>query len=442
MLDTGSTSFMLVCTMLVLLMTPGLAFFYGGLSRRKNVVNTMFMSLAVLGVVGVVWVVAGWSFAYGGDGSIPFFGGFDQLGCLNAVQDMLAEAEGTPDAFAVLSGAAGLDVSNPDLAAGYPAIIDIGFQMAFAMITTAIITGSLAGRMKFGAVVAFAAVWVLLVYAPLAHMVWGGEGSLIGDTIGALDFAGGDVVHISSGLTGLVLCLLLGKRRGFGMMNYRPHNVPFVVLGASLLWFGWFGFNGGSEFAADGIAALAVLNTVAASAAALLSWMLVERIKVGKPTLVGAATGLVAGLVVITPAAGFVAPWAAVVMGFIVSPICYFAISFLKAKIGYDDALDAFGCHAIGGITGGILTGLFCVPELSWTEFGGLFYTGDPSLLISQILGILVTIVFVAVADLIIGLILKACFKGSLRVSEEEEAQGLDVVAHGESAYPAYVGLD
>ena len=442
MLDTGSTSFMLVCTMLVLLMTPGLAFFYGGLSRRKNVVNTMFMSLAVLGVVGVVWVVAGWSFAYGGDGSIPFFGGFDQLGCLNAVQDMLAEAEGTPDAFAVLSGAAGLDVSNPDLAAGYPAIIDIGFQMAFAMITTAIITGSLAGRMKFGAVVAFAAVWVLLVYAPLAHMVWGGEGSLIGDTIGALDFAGGDVVHISSGLTGLVLCLLLGKRRGFGMMNYRPHNVPFVVLGASLLWFGWFGFNGGSEFAADGVAALAVLNTVAASAAALLSWMLVERIKVGKPTLVGAATGLVAGLVVITPAAGFVAPWAAVVMGFIVSPICYFAISFLKAKIGYDDALDAFGCHAIGGITGGILTGLFCVPELSWTEFGGLFYTGDPSLLVSQILGILVTIAFVAVADLIIGLILKACFKGSLRVSEEEEAQGLDVVAHGESAYPAYVGLD
>ncbi len=442
MLDTGSTSFMLVCTMLVLLMTPGLAFFYGGLSRRKNVVNTMFMSMAVLGVVGVVWVVAGWSFAYGGDGSIPFFGGFDQLGCLNAVKDMLAEAEGTPDAFAVLSGAAGLDLSDPDLAAGYPAIIDIGFQMAFAMITTAIITGSLAGRMKFGAVVAFTAVWVLLVYAPLAHMVWGGDGSLIGDTIGALDFAGGDVVHISSGLTGLILCLLLGKRRGFGMMNYRPHNVPFVVLGASLLWFGWFGFNGGSEFAADGVAALAVLNTVAASAAALLSWMLVERIKVGKPTLVGAATGLVAGLVVITPAAGFVEPWAAVIMGFIVSPICYFAISFLKAKIGYDDALDAFGCHAIGGITGGILTGLFCVPELSWTDFGGLFYTGDPSLLVSQVLGILITIAFVAVADLIIGLIIKACFKGSLRVSEEEEAQGLDVIAHGESAYPAYVGLD
>lgn len=442
MFDTGSTAFMIICTMLVFLMTPGLAFFYGGLSRRKNVVNTMFMSMAVLGIVGVVWVVAGWSFAYGGDGSIPFFGGLDQLGCFTAVQDLLAEAEGTPDAFAVLSGAATLDMSNPELEAGYPGIIDIAFQMAFAMITTAIITGSLAGRMKFGAVVAFVTVWVLVVYAPLAHMVWGGDGSLIGDTIGALDFAGGDVVHISSGLTGLVLCILLGKRRGFGMMSYRPHNVPFVVLGAALLWFGWFGFNGGSEFAADGVAALAVLNTVAASAAALVSWMIVERIKVGKPTLVGAATGLVAGLVVITPAAGFVEPWAAVVMGLIVSPVCYFAISFLKAKIGYDDALDAFGCHCVGGILGGILTGLFCVPELSWTDFGGLFYTGDPSLLISQVLGILITVAFVAVADLIIGLIVKACFKGSLRVTEEEEAQGLDVVAHGESAYPAYIGLD
>lgn len=424
MFDTGSTAFMLICTMLVFLMTPGLAFFYGGLSRRKNVVNTMFMSMAVLGIVGVVWVIAGWSFAYGGDGSIPFFGGFDQLGGFDVVGSMLAEAEAVPED------------------AVYPAIIDIAFQMAFAMITTAIITGSLAGRMKFGAVAAFVTIWVLFVYAPLAHMVWGGDGSLIGDTIGALDFAGGDVVHISSGLTGLVLCLLLGKRRGFGMMSYRPHNVPFVVLGASLLWFGWFGFNGGSEFAADGVAALAVLNTVTASAAALVSWMIVERIKVGKPTLVGACTGLVAGLVVITPAAGFVEPWAALIMGLIVSPICYFAISFLKAKIGYDDALDAFGCHAVGGVTGGILTGLFCVPELSWTDFGGLFYTGDPSLLVSQVLGILVTIAFVGIATLIIGLIIKAIFKGNLRVSEEEEAQGLDVTEHGESAYPAYVGLD
>lgn len=442
MLDTGSTAFMLVCTMLVLLMTPGLAFFYGGLSRRKNVVNTMIMTFLVIGVVGVVWVIAGWSFAYGGDGSIPFFGGIDQLGCWSAVSELLAEAEGTPDAFGVLSGAATLATDDPELSAGYPAIIDIGFQMAFAMITTAIITGAVAGRMKFGALCAFLPVWVLVVYAPLAHMVWGGDGSLIGDMIGALDFAGGDVVHISSGLTGLILCLLVGKRKGFGMMSYRPHNVPFVVLGATLLWFGWFGFNGGSEFAADGVAALAVLNSVVASAAALLSWMVIERVKVGKPTLVGAATGLVAGLVVITPAAGFVEPWAAIIMGLIVSPACYFAISVCKKRIGYDDALDAFGCHCVGGVVGGILTGVFCVPELSWTAQGGLLYTGDLGLLGAQALGILITIAFVAVLSSVLGLIVKALFGGSLRVSEDEEAQGLDVAEHGESAYPAYTGLD
>lgn len=424
MFDTGTTAFMLVSTMLVLLMTPGLAFFYGGLSRRKNVVNTMAMCLAVLGVVGVLWLVAGWSFAYGGDGSIPVFGGFDQLGLAGLVQNLLAE-----DPSALSHDA-------------YPAIADVAFQLAFASITCAIVTGAVAGRMKFGAVVLFIGVWSLVVYAPLAHMVWGGEGSLIGETIGALDFAGGDVVHISSGLTGLVLCLLLGKRKGFGMMNYRPHNVPFVVLGAALLWFGWFGFNAGSEFAADGVAALALLNTVLSSSAGLLAWMLVERVRTGKPTLVGAATGLVAGLVGITPAAGFVEPWAAAVIGAITAPVCYLAISFAKSKLGYDDALDAFGCHCVGGIVGGLLTGVFCVPELSWTDFGGLLYTGDPTLLGAQTLGILVTIVFVAVAGLIIGLVVKALFKGSLRVSEEDEARGLDVTAHGESAYPAYLGLD
>ena len=424
MYDTGSTAFMLVCAMLVLLMTPGLAFFYGGLSRRKNVVNTMIMVFSAIGIVAITWTICGWSLAYGGDGSSPFFGGFDQLGFLGGVTDMLAEAEVVPED------------------AAYPTIIDFIFQMAFCMITTAIITGSLAGRMKFGAVCAFVAVWTIVVYPPLAHMVWGGDGSLIGDTIGALDFAGGDVVHISSGLTGLILCLMLGKRKVFGMMSYRPHNVPFVALGAALLWFGWFGFNAGSEFVADGVAGLALINTVVASGAALVSWMIVERVKVGKPTLVGAATGLVAGLVVITPAAGFVEPWAAIIMGLIVSPICYFAISFCKAKIGYDDALDAFGCHAVGGIVGGICTGIFCVPELSWTDFGGLLYTGDVSLLCSQIAGIAITIVFVGILDVVLAFIVKACFKGSLRVSEEKEAQGLDIAAHGESAYPAYIGLD
>ena len=424
MFDSGNTGFMIVCAMLVLLMTPGLAFFYGGLSRRKNVVNTMIMCFGVLGIVALTWTMFGWSFAYGGDGSIPFFGGFDQIGLFGLVGNLINE-----DSSALSHET-------------YPALVDVFFQMAFCMITTAIITGALAGRMKFGAICAFVAVWTIVVYPPLAHMVWGGDGSFIGDTIGALDFAGGDVVHISSGLTGLILALLLGKRKGFGVMSYRPHNVPFVALGATLLWFGWFGFNGGSEFAADGVAALAVLNTVVASGAGLVTWMVVERVRNGKPTLVGAATGLVAGLVAITPAAGFVEPWAAVLMGIIVAPICYFAISFLKAKIGYDDALDAFGCHSVGGIIGGILTGIFCVPDLSWTDKGGLIYTGDPSLLFSQILGILVTIVFVAVADVIIGLVIKAIFKGKLRVPEEEEALGLDVSVHGESAYPAYIGLD
>ena len=426
MYDTGSTTFMLICTMLVFFMTPGLAFFYGGLSRRKNVVNTMLMVLGAIGLVGVLWIVAGWSLAYGGDGSSPIFGGFDQLLCLPVLGQVLQAAKD--------GGAADGTV--------YPQIINIAFQMAFAMITAAIITGSVAGRAKFGAVAAFLSVWLLVVYAPLAHMVWGGDNSLIGGIIGALDFAGGDVVHISSGLTGLILCLMLGRRRGFGMLNYRPHNVPFVALGAGLLWFGWFGFNGGSEFKADAVAALAILNTVTASAAGMVSWLAIERIRTGKPTLVGASTGLVAGLVVVTPGAGFVEPWAALVMGLIVSPVCYFAISNLKARLGYDDALDAFGCHGIGGILGGVLTGLFCVPELSWTGKGGLFYTGDPSLLISQVLGILVTVAIVAVLDVVIALSVKALFGGSLRVAEEDEALGLDAREHGESAYPSFSGLD
>lgn len=424
MYDTGSTAFMLICTMLILLMTPGLAFFYGGLSRRKNVLNTMLMCFASIGVVGLTWVVAGWSFAYGGDGSLSWFGGFDQLGLSGLVQGMLAEKDAVP---------AGTT---------YPGIINVAFQMAFAMITAAIITGSVAGRMRFGVVVAFLAVWSLLLYAPLAHMVWGGAGSLIGDVIGALDFAGGDVVHISSGVTGLILCLSLGGRRGFGLKSYRPHNVPFVALGAGLLWFGWFGFNGGSEFAADGVAALAILNSAVASAAGLVSWLVIERVSTGKPTLVGACTGLVAGLVVVTPGAGFVEPWAAVVMGLIVSPVCYLAISHLKARLGYDDALDAFGCHGVGGLLGGVLTGLFCVPELSWTGKGGLLYTGDPSLLASQVVGILVTLAIVVVADLVLVGVMRAVFGGSLRVSEHDEALGLDVSEHGESAYPAYTGMD
>lgn len=410
--------------MLVLLMTPGLAFFYGGLSRRKNVGNTMIMVFVVIGIAALTWTLFGWSFAYGGDGDGLFFGGFDQILLLGSTFQMLLEAEvPAADQF-------------------YPALTDVIFQMAFCMITTAIITGGVAGRMRFGAIAAFLTVWTILVYPLLAHMVWGGDGSLIGGVIGALDFAGGDVVHISSGLTALILALFVGKRHGFGAVGYRPHNVPFIALGATLLWFGWFGFNAGSEFSPDGIAVLALVNTVCASGAGIISWLATERLIVKKPTLVGAATGLVAGLVAITPAAGFVEPWAAIIMGFVVSPVCYFAISKIKPAIGYDDSLDAFGCHCVGGVLGGLLTGLFCVPELSWNDMGGLFYTGDFSLLWAQFLGILVTVIFVAACDVVLTLIVKACFKGSLRVSSEAEAQGLDVSEHGESAYPAYIGLD
>lgn len=425
-MDTALVVFLLICAALVLFMTPGVAFFYGGMSRKKNVGNTILMAMLAIGICAVVWVVCGYSMAFGyqfptDDGSFigQIIGGFDQL-FLNGTDTTAAIETRTT---------------------GAPDMVFAVFQGAFCMITTGIIVGSVSGRMKFGAIAAVLTLWVLIVYAPLAHMVWGG--GLIGGTIGAIDFAGGDVVHISSGLTGLVLCLLLGKRRGYGNAAYRAHNTPLVALGAAMLWFGWMGFNGGSALALDdGVAGLAMMNTMVASGAAMLSWMVVDKLVTGHATLVGACTGLVAGLVVITPAAGFVEPWAAIVMGIIVSPICYFCIAKLKAKLGYDDALDAFGCHGIGGMVGGILTGLFTVPDLSWTDFGGLFYTGDPSLLISQVEGILVTIVFVGVLTLIIGLIVKACCHGSLKVSDADEARGLDIAVHGEDAYPAFDGMD
>ena len=424
-MDTALTVFILICAAMVLFMTPGVAFFYGGLARKKNAANTIIMAFLAIGVCAILWVAFGYSVAFGYQFSPDtdiigqFIGGFDQL-FLN----------GTDTTAAIETRVTGL----PDMAF-------VVFQGAFCIITVGIIVGSLAGRMKFGAVAACLALWVTIVYGPLAHMVWGG--GLIGGSIGALDFAGGDVVPISTGVTGLVLAILCGKRRGFGNTAYRAHNTPLAAIGAALLWFGWLGFNGGSALAVDdGVAAIAVVNTLAASGAAMISWMVVDKIATGHSTLVGACTGLVAGLVVITPAAGFVEAWAALLMGIIVSPICYYAIAKLKAKIGYDDALDAFGCHGIGGIVGGILTGIFCVPELSWTDFGGLLYTGDPSLLISQIEGIVITIVFVAIATLVIGLIVKACCGGSLRVTPEQEARGLDIAVTGEDAYPAFDGMD
>ena len=423
MIDSGTIAFMLVSAMLVLLMTPGLAFFYGGLSRRKNVVNTMFMVIVVMGVVGITWFAAGWSIAYGGSGESAFIGGFDQLFLAN--WSIFGDMSGTPDA-----------------GTGYPRLVDFSFQIAFAFITAGILTGAVAGRMKFGALMAFLAIWNICVYAPLAHMVWGGEGSFIGDVIGALDFAGGDVVHIASGVSGLTLCLILGRRRDFGITPYRAHNVPFVLLGTALLWFGWFGFNAGSAFAADAVAALALANTVIAPAFACVSWMVTERLRTGKCTVVGACTGILTGLVAVTPAAGFVEVWAAALMGVIVAPICYFCISWLKARLGYDDALDAFGAHGVGGMVGGVLTGIFCVPGLSWTQHGGLIYTGDATLLLAQVEGILVTLVLVVAGTAIIGLALKAVCGGSLAVDARTESRGLDAMLHGEAAYPSFDGLD
>ena len=442
MYDTGTTAFMIIATALVIMMTPALALFYGGLSRRKHSLNTIAMCLLAMGVVGVSWALIGDSIAYGNaadafdeNGNLVnvaalFVGGLERLGSNWTITELIDANASTATT-----------VGGAEIGA-YPGSASVAFQASFAIVTTAIVSGSLAGRLKFGPWAFIAVLWPLLVYAPMAHMVWGG--GIIGNpnAIGSLDFAGGTAVHITSGLSGLVLCLILGKRRGFDQMSYRPHNVPSVVVGMGLLFVGWFGFNGGSALAANGNAGIAIFNTVIAACAACASWAVVERIKTGKPTVVGMSTGVIAGLVVITPACGFVAPWAAVVMGIIVSPICYFAIAFLKHKLGYDDALDAFGCHGVGGLVGCILTGLFTLPDLAANGAAGLLYTGDPTLLGAQCLAVLVTIAYVAVTTGILGFVAKKIFANSLRVPKEEEDRGLDITQHGESAYPAFLGLD
>ena len=308
----------------------------------------------------------------------------------------------------------------------------------FAIITCALITGSLIGRMKFKALFIFIAAWSVLVYYPLAHMVWGDGGFL--KTLGAIDFAGGNVVHISSGISGLVACILLGKRRCYGLISYKPHNIPFVFLGAGLLWFGWFGFNAGSALSANSLAVHAFLTTNTSAAAALLSWMALEWIRHGKPTLLGAATGAVVGLVAITPGAGYVPIWSALIIGSLVSPICYFFMGKVKSKFGYDDALDAFGCHGIGGIFGGIMTGIFASKSVNGDIMcNGLLY-GDTKLFLVQILSIVITIAIASIATFVIIKIIKLFM--DIRVSDSEEANGLDISEHNESAYPSFLGLD
>ena len=413
MIDTGDTGFMMICSALVLLMTPGLAFFYGGMVRRKNVVNTMMTSIFVIGIATVMWVVFGYSLAFG----------TDHLGIIGDLSHLV---------FVGLTGKVGKYASTiPDL--GFAM-----FQMMFAIITPALITGAVAGRMKFKALFLFIIFWSTIVYYPMAHMVWGIGGFLA--KIGSVDFAGGNVVHISSGVSALVLCLVLGKRKDYGKANYRIHNIPFVVLGASLLLFGWFGFNAGSALKADGLAIHAFATTAISAASGMLSWMLMDILMAEKPTLVGCVTGLVVGLVAITPGAGFVPVWASLIIGFVGSPICYFMISKVKQKFGYDDALDAFGCHGIGGVWGGLATGLFTQTSInSVAKWNGLFF-GDTHLFIVQVISILVTIVVAVVGTLIcIGLV--RLFT-PLRVEKRDEQVGLDLSEHNETAYPSFNGLD
>lgn len=413
MIDTGDTGFMMICSALVLLMTPGLAFFYGGMVRRKNVVNTMMTSIFVIGIATVMWVLFGYSLAFGND-HLGIIGDLSHLG------------------FVGLTGKVGKYASTiPDL--GFAM-----FQMMFAIITPALITGAVAGRMKFKALFLFIIFWSTIVYYPMAHMVWGIGGFLA--KIGSVDFAGGNVVHISSGVSALVLCLILGKRKDYGKANYRIHNIPFVVLGASLLLFGWFGFNAGSALKADGLAIHAFATTAISAASGMLSWMMMDILMAEKPTLVGCVTGLVVGLVAITPGAGFVPVWAALIIGFVGSPICYFMISKVKQKFGYDDALDAFGCHGIGGVWGGLATGLFAQTSInSVAKWNGLFF-GDIHLFIVQVISILVTIIVAVVGTLIcIGLV--RLFT-PLRVEKRDEQVGLDLSEHNETAYPSFNGLD
>ena len=412
-MNSGDTGFILICSALVFFMTPGLAFFYGGLVRRKNVVNTMMAIVMIMGLATVMWALFGYSLAFGGNhgGIIGDFRWF---------------------------GLEGIGWNVGPYADSIPNLVFCAFQMMFAIITPALITGAVVGRMRFKALFIFIALWSLVIYYPLAHMVWG-QGGLLAE-LGSVDFAGGDVVHISSGVTALVLAIVLGRRKGYEQMTYRIHNIPFVVLGATILWFGWFGFNAGSALKADGLAAHAFMTSAISSAAALLSWMFIDMVNDKKTTLVGASTGLVLGLVAITPGAGFVPIWASFIIGALVSPICYYGVILVKKKLKIDDALDAFGCHGIGGIWGGIATGIFGKSSInSVAKWDGLVY-GEWRLFAAQIEGIIITIAIAVVGTFICVGIVRIFTP--LRVTDREEKLGLDISQHGESAYPSFNGMD
>jgi Amt family ammonium transporter len=403
-ISAGDTAWVLISTALVLLMVPGLAFFYGGLVRTKSALNTMLMSLGALGVVTVQWVLFGYSLAFGPGSS--WIGGFEWIG------------------FSGVTGA-----PNPTYSALLPHLLFAAFQAMFAGITVALFSGAIIDRMRFVAYLAFGVIWTTIIYDPLAHWVWGDGGWL--RKLGALDFAGGTVVHISAGTTAVVLALFLGPRRDFKRIPNVPHNVPFALLGAGLLWFGWFGFNAGSALAADGIAANALVTTHSAAAAGMITWLVLELVKGGRATAVGAATGAVVGLVAITPAAGFVTPLSAILMGILAAPFSFFALHY-RPKTRLDDTLDVFACHGVAGIMGAVLTGVFASKAVNPAGADGLLH-GNPALIGVQVLAVVATIAFAAVASTVILYALQAVMP--LRVPVEVEVQGIDLAEHGEEAY-------
>ncbi len=407
-MNTGDTCFVLISAALVMLMTPGLALFYGGMVRGKNVLGTVMQSFIILGIVSLEWVLWGYSLSFGPDHG-GLIGGLDWIG-LNGV---------------------GLEPSSK-YGTTVPHLAFMIFQCMFAVITPALITGAFAERMKFSAFLLFILLWATFVYNPLAHWVWSSGGWLAG--VGALDFAGGTVVHISSGVSALAAALVIGKRLGYGSTAFIPHNLPMTLTGAALLWFGWFGFNAGSALAANGLAASAFVVTHVASAVAALSWILVESLHRGKPTTLGAASGAVAGLVAITPGSGYVSPMSAVIIGALAGIICYAGV-LLKEKFRYDDSLDVVGIHGFGGTWGALATGLFASKAINPAAADGLFY-GNPAQLLVQLLSIVVTVVFAFVASLILLKIVD--FFIGIRVDSEQEVRGLDISLHNEKGYSGF----
>jgi len=417
-LNSGDTAWVLTCTALVLLMTPGLAFFYGGMVRVKSVLNMMMMSMITVGIVSLLWVIYGFEIAFGHKADSPWYGNLSFSGLGGVVNDFTNNGGVYP----------------------IPVLVFATFQLMFAIITPALISGAIADRAKFTAWAIFVAIWSTLVYFPVAHWVFA-FGNKVGDTItgagylagkGVQDFAGGTAVHINAGAAGLALAIVLGKRIGWRKESMRPHSLPLVMLGAALLWFGWFGFNAGSALAANGTAGLALINTQVAAAGAVLGWLLVEKVRNGHATSLGAASGVVSGLVAITPACAFVAPWAAVVIGLVAGAICALSVG-IKYKLGVDDSLDVVAVHLVGGIWGSLSIGLFGTSAVNSVGLDGLFYGGGTELMVKQALGVGLVFAYSFVATLIIGYAIEKTI--GFRVKKDAEVEGIDLYEHAETAY-------